>query len=102
MKTLDELTNEIMDFIAEDWHLTRLVKEMPQELMNHIMEMIDPPFELENDRDREMVIFMYILFLIKWMYCEGEDPDTPRPYLFYAIENILDLHPEYRTERFWA
>jgi hypothetical protein len=29
MKTLDELTNEIMDFIAEDWHLTRLVKEMP-------------------------------------------------------------------------
>ena len=29
MKTIDEYTNEIMDFIAEDWHLNRLVREMP-------------------------------------------------------------------------
>ena len=53
------MDKEIMDFIAEDWHLDNLVLNMPQKYMDYIVELIDPPFEVERDTDKEMIIFMY-------------------------------------------
>ena len=62
------MDKEIMDFIAADWRLDSLVANMPQEYMDYIVELIDPPFEVVRDTDKEMLIFMYILHRIRFMY----------------------------------
>ena len=49
---------EIMDYIAADWRLDSLVANMPQEYMDYIVELIDPPFEVVRDADKEMIIFL--------------------------------------------
>ena len=38
------MDKEIMDFIAAEWRLDSLVANMPQEYMDYIVELIDPPF----------------------------------------------------------
>lgn len=43
------MDKEIMDFIAADWRLDSLVANMPQEYMDYIVELIDPPFEVVRD-----------------------------------------------------
>ena len=91
----------IMDYIAEDWQLDRLVATMPQEYMDYIVELIDPPFEVDGEADKEMLIFMYIIHRIRFMYYYGEEWDAKYPELFYALESIFDSKPQYRTERFW-
>ena len=96
------MDKEIMDFIAEDWHLDNLVLNMPQKYMDYIVELIDPPFEVERDTDKEMIIFMYILHRIRFMYYYGEEWDAKYPELFYALESIFDSKPEYQTERFFV
>lgn len=70
------MDKEIMDYIAENWRLDYLVANMPQEYMDYIMEVIDPPFEVERDADKEMIIFMYILHRIRFMYYYGEEWDA--------------------------
>ena len=45
------MDKEIMDFIAADWRLDSLVANMPQEYMDYIVELIDPPFEVVRDAD---------------------------------------------------
>ena len=96
------MDKEIMDFIAADWRLDSLVANIPQEYMDYIVELIDPPFEVVRDADKEMLIFMYILHRIRFMYYYGEEWDTNYPELFYALESIFDSKPEYQTERFFA
>ena len=96
------MDKEIMDFIAEDWHLDNLVRNMPQKYMDYIVELIDPPFEVERDTDKEMIIFMYILHRIRFMYYYGEEWDAKYPELFYALESIFDSKSEYQTERFFV
>ena len=96
------MDKEIMDFIAEDWRLDNLVRNMPQKYMDYIVELIDPPFEVERDTDKEMIIFMYILHRIRFMYYYGEEWDAKYPELFYALESIFDSKSEYQTERFFV
>lgn len=96
------MDKEIMDYIAADWRLDNLVANMPQEYMDYIVELIDPPFEVVRDADKEMLIFMYILHRIRFMYYYGEEWDAKYPELFYALESIFDNKPEYQTERFFA
>ena len=95
------MDRKIMDYIADDWHLDRLTAEMPEEYMDYIVFLIDPPFEPVGGLDREMLIFIYILDRIRFMYYYGEEQDERYPELFYALESIFDYKPEYRTERFW-
>ena len=96
------MDKEIMDFIAADWRLDSLVANMPQKYMDYIVDMFEPSFELENERDKEMFIFLYVLDCIKYLYYYGEGQDERYPELFYCLESILDIHPEYRTKRFLA
>ena len=64
------MDKEIMDFIAADWRLDSLVANMPQEYMDYIVELIDPPFEVVRDADKEMM-------LVFW---------TPRRVLYLAMD----------------
>ena len=96
------MDKEIMDFIAEDWRLDNLVRNMPQKYMDYIVELIDPPFEVERATDKEMWICMYILHRIRFMYYYGEEWDAKYPELFYALESIFDSKSEYQTERFFV
>lgn len=96
-----DMDKEIMDYIADEWHLDRLTAEMPEEYMDYIVSFIDPPFKPEGELDREMLIFIYILDRIRFMYYYGEELDERYPELFYALESIFDYKPEYHTERFW-
>lgn len=96
----NRMEKEIMNFIAADWRLDHLVQTMPQEYMDYIVALFEPPFELENDKDKEMMIFLYVLDRIRYMHYYGEEQDERFPELFWCAESILDIHPEYRAERF--
>ena len=94
------MEKEIMDFIAADCRLDHLVKTMPQEYMDYIVNLFDPPFELDGEKDKEMLIFLYVVDRIRYLYYYGEGHDERYPELFWCVESILDIHPEYRMERF--
>ena len=94
------MEKEILDFIAADCRLDHLVQTMPEGYMDYIVDLFDPPFELEGTKDKEMLIFLYVIDRIRYLYYYGEGHDERYPQLFCCVESILDLHPEYRTERF--
>ena len=94
------MEKEILDFIVADCRLANLVQTMPEEYMDYIVDLFDPPFRLENEKDKEMLIFLYVLDRIRYLYYYGEGHDERYPQLFWCAESILDIHPEYRTERF--
>ena len=94
------MEKQILDFIAADWRLDNLVKTMPQEYIDLIADLIDPPFELEGDKDKEMLIFLYVIDCIRYLYFYGEGHDERYPELFWCAESILYNHPEYRMGRF--
>ena len=94
------MEKEIMDFIAADCRLDHLVKTMPQEYMDYIADLFDLPFKLEGEKDKEMLIFLYVVDCIRYLYYYGEGHDERYPELFWCLESIIDIHPEYRAERF--
>ena len=94
------MDKEIIDFIVADCRLDHLVKTMPQEYMDYIADLFDLPFKLEGEKDKEMLIFLYVVDSIRYLYYYGEGHDERYPELFWCVESILDIHPEYRTERF--
>ena len=93
------MEQEILDFIAADCRLDHLVKTMPQEYMDYIVGLFDPPFELDGEKDKEMFIFLYVVDAIRHLYYYGEGHER-YPELFWCAESILYNHPEYRMERF--
>ena len=94
------MEKEILEFIAADCRLDHLVQTMPQEYMDYIVELFDPPFELEGEKDKEMLIFLYVIDCIRYLYFYGEGHDERCPELFWCAESILYNHPEYRMGRF--
>ena len=94
------MEKQILDFIAADWRLDNLVKTMPQEYIDYITDLLEPPFEIEGDRDKEMLIFLYVVDCVRFLYYYGEGHDERYPELFWCLESIVDIHPEYRAERF--
>ena len=68
--------------------------------MDYIVDLFDPPFEPDGEKDKELFIFLYIIDAIRYLYYYGEGHDERYPELFWCVESILDIHPEYRTERF--
>ena len=94
------MEKEILDFIAADCRLDHLVQTMPQEYIDFVVPLFDPPFEVVSDRDKEMFIFLYVLDRIRYMYYYGEEQDERYPELFWCAESMIYTHPEYRAERF--
>ncbi len=50
------MEKEILDFIAADCRLDNLVETMPQEYIDYIADLFNLPFELEGEKDKEMLI----------------------------------------------
>ena len=50
--------------------------------MDFIVDLFDPPFELEGEKDKEMLIFLYVVDCIRYLYYYGEGHEERYPQLF--------------------
>jgi len=104
MYTNDEI--KILNLIAQKESIAQLATEMPEDCLQYIVDMIAPPFPVETQEDRELMTFMYISSLIRYIYVEHEGRDENgrfiyMPELFWMLETVYDNMPQYRTSRFY-
>ena len=71
------MEQEILDFIAADCRLDHLVKTMPQEYMDYIVDLFDPPFELDGEKDKEMLPRKKEAFLCLFFVETGDREPSP-------------------------
>lgn len=97
---------EIINLINEKCSISRLAAEMPEDCLQYIVDMIAPPFPIETQEDKEIITFMYISSLIRYIYVEHEGRDENgrfiyMPELFWMLETVYDEMPQYKTSRFY-
>ena len=66
---------EIINLINEKCSISRLAAEMPEDCLQYMVDMIAPPFPIETQEDKEIITFMYISSLIRYIYVEHEGRD---------------------------
>ena len=95
------ITNEIVtDYILKHTTIETLIKDIPQEYVDYIHSFLDIPFELENEQDREWIIYLYIIDTLKWCVENKNSVDTATP-LLELLGTAFDHKPEYRVDRFY-
>ena len=97
---------KIIDLIKKKESIAQLAAEIPEDCLQLIVDILDPPFPIETQEDKELMIFMYITSLIRYIYIDNEGRDeTGRfiyfPELFWMLESVYDAMPQYRTHRFY-
>lgn len=98
--------DKIIKLIKEKSSLAELAAEMPKDSLQFIVDMISPPFPIETQEDKELITFLYLTSLIKHIYVENEGRDENGrfiyfPELFWMLESVYDMMPQYRTSRFF-
>lgn len=91
----------IFNFLATQPTLARAAANISDEHMDSIIDLIDPPFDVVTQEDRELMVLLYITSLLKWLYIEGEnDEEIDSGKLLELLESVYDEMPQYRVSRF--
>lgn len=91
----------ICNFLATQPTLARAAANISDELMDRIIDLIAPPFEVTTQEDKELMVLMYITSLLKWRHVEGEnDENIDSSMLLELLESVYDEMPQYRVSRF--
>ena len=83
--------------------MEQVVKNISQEHLDFICDFLGIPFELENERDKEWIIFLYIVDTLKWFVDNASDDESAMNCaygLLMLLDTTFDHKPEYRVERF--
>lgn len=95
---------QILDYVLDNTTMGALVKNIPEEYIDFIHSFLSIPFPLEANRDREWMIYLYIVDALKW-YVKYESEDSAAMDTAAALLELLDTafdhKPEYRVERFY-
>lgn len=91
--------DKIVSFMEQRISFDRIVDEMPDEYIGYITYLHDTPFAVETRQDRELVIYLYIVDLLKWRYTETDKTDDCTA-LFYALNSVYDNKPMYGAHRY--
>jgi len=91
----------ICNFFATQPTLAQAAANISDKHMDSIIDLIDPPFEVTTQEDKELMVLMYITSLLKWLYVEGEDDkNIDSGMLLELLESVYDEMPQYRVSRF--
>lgn len=97
------MDRNICNFLATQPTLARAAANISDEHMDRIIDLIDPPFNVVTQEDRELMVLMYITSLLKWLHIEGEkDEEIDSGKLLELLESVYDEMPQYRVSRFCA
>lgn len=81
-----------------------LMQSISDEHIEYMQDFLDIPFLLEDQRDKEWIVYLYIIDTLKWIVTE----DSSKTGLTYAeallelLNTLFDYKPEYRVERFYT
>jgi len=97
---------EMINLIKKKESIAQLAAEIPEDCLQLIVDILDPPFPIETQEDKELMIFMYITSLIRYIYIDNEGRDENgrfiyMPELFWMLETVYDNMPQYKTSRFY-
>ena len=91
----------ICNFLATQPTLARAATNISDEHMDSIIALIEPPFEVTTQEDKELMILLYITSLLKWLHIEGEnDEEIDSAKLLDLLGTVYDEMPQYRFSRF--
>ena len=62
---------KIIDLIKKKESIAQLAAEIPEDCLQLIVDILDPPFPIETQEDKELMIFMYITSLIRYIYIDN-------------------------------
>lgn len=97
------MDRNICNFLATQPTLARAAANISDEHMDRIIDLIDPPFNVVTQEDRELMVLMYITSLLEWLHIEGEkDEEIDSGKLLELLESVYDEMPQYRVSRFCA
>ena len=91
----------VLTYILEQGTIPKAASVMPQEYIQYITDLHETPFEIVTQQDKELVTYLYLVSMVKWLYIEGNDDGAAYyPQIFHLLESVYDGIPEYHTERF--
>jgi len=96
--------NEVLNCILGKTTLGAVVESIPDEYVEYIHSFLSIPFLLEDTRDREWVIYLYIIDTLKWYVSYMSDNPVAMDAaaaLLELLDTAFDHKAEYRVERFF-
>jgi len=91
----------IFNYLVTKPNIARAAAEMPEDYMEHIIDLISPPFDVTTQEDKELMVFFFITSLLKWLFIEGEpNYEIDSGKLLELLESVYDEMPQYRVSRF--
>lgn len=95
---------QVLAYVLDNTTMGALIDNIPEEYIEFIHSFLSIPFLLEDDRDREWMIYLYIVDTLKW-YVKYETEDSEAMDTAAALLELLDTafdhKAEYRVERFY-
>lgn len=96
---------DVIQYINEHPNLTTIRNEMPDEYFAYIHSLLEIPFPMEGENDKELILHLYLINLMKYYILDEPhlDEQTIDSLAFLAelLETVYDDKPEYRVERFY-
>lgn len=91
----------IFNYLITKSNIARAAAEMSEDYMEHIIDLISPPFDVTTQEDKELMVFFFITSLLKWLFIEGEpNAEIDSGKLLELLESVYDEMPQYRVSRF--
>jgi len=94
----------VMDYILSCKDMGTLMQNLPNALADYIKSFLDIPFLLDNERDREWAVYLYIVDTLKWYISEENENKAAMDKSGRRLEILdtaFDHKPEYHVERFY-
>ena len=90
----------VLQYLSTQTTMQNVIAAMPDDCLNYIRELHEVPFPVETETDRELVIFLYMVGLLKDADEVGLTIDDTG-HLLALLETTFDHKPEYRVERYY-
>jgi len=94
----------VMDNILSCKDMGTLMQNLPNEHADYIKSFLDIPFLLDNERDREWAVYLYIVDTLKWYVAEENENKAAMDKagrLLEILDTAFDHKPEYNVKRFY-
>ena len=97
---------DVIQFINENPNLTTIRNKMPDEYFAYIHSLLDIPFPMNGEKDKELLLYLYLIDLMKYFILDEPHIDArgidSLTFLVELLETVYDDKPEYRVERFYT
>lgn len=94
----------VIDNLLDHTDMGALMHSIPDEHIQYMIDFLDIPFLLEDQRDKEWIVYLYIIDILKWYITEDGSKAALNnaEILLELLNTLFDYKPEYRVERFYT